>query len=65
MKNMVMMLKYVLDLEMSLEGYRQQMYDLAKNKGIGDPETIKINQELDRKIVLLQKILSEINSVSA
>lgn len=62
---MVMMLKYVLDLEMSLEGYRQQMYDLAKNKGMGDPETIKINQELYRKIVLLQKILFEINSVSA
>lgn len=41
------------------------MYDLASNKGLTDPETIKINQELDQQIVSLQKIVAEINSLQA
>lgn len=60
-----MLLKYALDLSRSIEEYRRDMYDLARSKGIYDPGVIRISQELDGKIIELQRILSEIYSLSA
>ncbi|MFJ7308859.1 Spo0E family sporulation regulatory protein-aspartic acid phosphatase [Peribacillus frigoritolerans] len=60
-----MFFKKILDLRKRIEGNRQKMYVLAMNKGVADPETIKISQELDRQILSFQKILAEIKSQSA
>ncbi|MFB9759099.1 Spo0E family sporulation regulatory protein-aspartic acid phosphatase [Ectobacillus funiculus] len=54
---MVMILRSALDLSKSIDDYRLDMYELAKNKGLSDPDVIKISYQLDRKIILLQKML--------
>jgi len=33
------------------------MYKLANKKDISDPHVVKISQRLDRKIIMLQKII--------
>ncbi|MCM2534740.1 Spo0E family sporulation regulatory protein-aspartic acid phosphatase [Neobacillus pocheonensis] len=55
-----MFLKYALDLRKSIEKYRRDLYELAKSKGIYDPEVKKIVKELDGKIMELKEVLSEI-----
>jgi hypothetical protein len=30
------------------------MYELAKNKGLSDPDTIQVSQRIDRKMVIFQ-----------
>ncbi len=52
-----MILRSALDLSKSIDDYRLDMYELAKNKGLSDPDIIKISHQLDRKIILLQKML--------
>ncbi|MFC6604445.1 Spo0E family sporulation regulatory protein-aspartic acid phosphatase [Ectobacillus funiculus] len=52
-----MILRSALDLSKSIDDYRLDMYELAKNKGLSDPDVIKISYQLDRKIILLQKML--------
>lgn len=58
-----MILKKVLDLSKSIHEYRQDMYELVKNKGISDPDVVRISQQLDGEITILQKIINEIRSV--
>lgn len=58
-----MILKNTLDLSKSIDAYRKDMYELAKNKGISDPDVIKISHQLEEKITMLQKIISEISSL--
>jgi cupin superfamily acireductone dioxygenase involved in methionine salvage len=55
-------LKRALDLRRSIDEYRRNINDLATNKGISNPEVIRLNQELDKKIIILQKMLVEIHS---
>ncbi|MCI2256700.1 Spo0E family sporulation regulatory protein-aspartic acid phosphatase [Domibacillus sp. PGB-M46] len=38
------------------------MYKLAKNTDFSDPGILKISQQLDKKIILMQKLISEIRS---
>lgn len=52
-----MFFKNSLILKSAIDEYRQNMHKLAKEKGVLDPEVIKISQELDMKIVILQKVL--------
>ena len=52
-----MILKEVLDLSKSIDHCRIDMYELAKKKGLSDPDVIKISEQLDREIIMLQKIL--------
>jgi hypothetical protein len=59
----LMILKSALDLSKSINEYRQDMYELAKNKGISDPGFIQISQRLDEKIIMLQKIIFDIRSL--
>ncbi|WP_078409875.1 aspartyl-phosphate phosphatase Spo0E family protein [Priestia abyssalis] len=56
-----MILKSALDISNSIEEDRQNMYELVKNKGISHSEVIKISQQLDRKIAMLQKIIYELH----
>ncbi|MED1466791.1 aspartyl-phosphate phosphatase Spo0E family protein [Bacillus salipaludis] len=58
-----MILKNALDLSKSINKYRQDMYELAKNKGISDPGVIQISQRLDEKIIMIQKMISDFRSV--
>lgn len=55
-------LKRALDLRRSIDEYRRNINDLATNKGISNPEVIRLNQELVKKIIILQKMLVEIHS---
>lgn len=59
-----MILKKVLDLSKSIHEYRQAMYELVKNKGTSDPSVVRISQQLDGKITLLQKYINEMRSIS-
>ncbi|MFE4075283.1 Spo0E family sporulation regulatory protein-aspartic acid phosphatase [Peribacillus sp. YIM B13477] len=56
-----MILKTVLELSNLIDGHRQDMYVLTKNKGTAHPEVIKISQQLDEDILRLQSIIDEIN----
>ncbi|GAA3315201.1 hypothetical protein GCM10020331_009640 [Ectobacillus funiculus] len=40
-ERMVMILRSALDLSKSIDDYRLDMYELAKNKGLSDPDVIK------------------------
>lgn len=57
-----MILKSALDLSQSIKEHRQDMYKLAENKGMSDPEVIQISQQLDGQIIKLQKIMCELDS---
>ncbi|SIS01238.1 Spo0E like sporulation regulatory protein [Peribacillus simplex] len=59
-----MILRNALALRESIEVYRQSMSELAKRKGISDPHVIKISQQLDVKITILQKIINDTQSLS-
>jgi len=52
-----MILKEELDLIKSINECRLEMYELASNKGFSEPEVIKISHQLDRKIIMLQKMM--------
>lgn len=52
-----MILKKALDLTKSIEDYRLDMDELAKKKGLSNPDVITISQKLDKKVLAVQKIL--------
>lgn len=52
-----MALKKVLDLSRGIDNCRMAMYELAKDKELSDPAVVKISQQLDRKIMKLQKLM--------
>lgn len=52
-----MILKKALELRRSIERYRRNMNELATNKGISHPDVIRMSQNLDEEIIILQKIL--------
>ncbi|MFB9759372.1 hypothetical protein [Ectobacillus funiculus] len=54
-----MILKNVLDLSRSITEDCRDMHELVQNKDISDPAVIKIKQQLNRKMIMLQKIISE------
>jgi hypothetical protein len=58
-----MILKNILDLNQCINKHRQDMYELARNKGISDPDVIKISEKLDEDIIKLQKIICKIRSL--
>lgn len=60
-----MFLKNAIEMKKDIDEYRQIMYDFAIAKGINHPDVIKISQLLDEKIILLQKIIYQINRHSA
>jgi Spo0E like sporulation regulatory protein len=58
----LMILKKALDLSKSITDYKRDMYKLAKNKGISDPDVIRISHKLDGQIVMLQKMIYTLRS---
>ncbi|MFS0599270.1 aspartyl-phosphate phosphatase Spo0E family protein [Peribacillus frigoritolerans] len=54
---MIMILREALDLSKCIANDRSDMYELAKNKGFSDPDVIKLSQQLDSKILTIQKSL--------
>jgi len=59
----LMVLKNVLDLLKSIDESRQGIYELTKNRDLTDPEVVCMSQQLDRKIIMLQKIIYELRSL--
>jgi Spo0E like sporulation regulatory protein len=59
-----MILKNALELSKSIDHYRQDLYELARDKGFSDPGVVKISQELDEKIFKLQEIVYSLNDSS-
>lgn len=52
-----MILKKALELTKSIEDYRLDMDELAKKKGLSNPDVITISQKLDKQVLAVQKIL--------
>ncbi|MEI4828966.1 aspartyl-phosphate phosphatase Spo0E family protein [Bacillus sp. FJAT-53711] len=50
-----MISRKLLALNKSIDEHRYDMYELAKEKGLLDPQIIKISQQLDREIIIWQK----------
>lgn len=42
---------------------KKQWHDAVQNKGISDPEVRKISQQLNKKIIALQKMMNEMDSL--
>lgn len=61
-ENIPMILKNALHLRRNIEEYRQNMCELANKKGIDNPEVLKISQELDKKINVMQRLLFSMHS---
>ncbi|MDQ6597715.1 Spo0E family sporulation regulatory protein-aspartic acid phosphatase [Bacillus salipaludis] len=56
-----MLLKNALELSKGINEDRRIMYDAVQNKGIYDPEVRKISQQLNKKIIALQKMMNEMD----
>ncbi|MDH2363318.1 aspartyl-phosphate phosphatase Spo0E family protein [Priestia megaterium] len=54
-----MILKAVLELSNSINNNRKEMYKLAKDGGLSDPNILKISQKLDGDINVLQQLMSK------
>lgn len=59
----IMLLKNALELSKSINEDRRIMHEAVQNKGMADPEVRKISQQLDRKIIMLQKMMNEMDSL--
>ena len=57
-----MILRKALDLSKSIDNHRLDLYELVKKKGFSNPDVIKMSQQLDKKIVMLQRIVYAISS---
>ncbi|MFE4708789.1 Spo0E family sporulation regulatory protein-aspartic acid phosphatase [Peribacillus simplex] len=57
-----MILKKVLDLKKSIGDYRRDMNKLVINKDISHPDFLKISNQLDEELSVLQKMIYEIRS---
>lgn len=55
-----MLLKSALNLSKSIEEDRYDMYKLAENTNFSNLVILKISQQLDKKIILMQKLIYEI-----
>ncbi len=58
----VMLLKNVLDLLSSIDEGRQNIYQLSQHKELHSQEIVNISQDLDKKIIDLQKIIHKRSS---
>jgi len=58
-----MILRNALALRNSIDEYRKIMYELSREKDLSDPDVVKISQQLDSKIIMLQKIMRGTQSV--
>ncbi|MEH7117140.1 aspartyl-phosphate phosphatase Spo0E family protein [Neobacillus vireti] len=56
-----MILKKALYLSKSIDKQRLAMYELIKREGLSNPEVIKLSQQLERKIILLQNLMLAIS----
>lgn len=54
-----MILKVALEVTKSINAIRQDLRELIKNKGLSDPEVIRMNQQLDREIITLKKLVTK------
>jgi hypothetical protein len=54
-----MILKAVLELSNNINNNRKEMYKLAKDGGLSDPNVLKISQKLDGDINVLQQLMSK------
>ena len=52
-----MILRDIVSIEKSINEYRLSMYELTKKNGLTDPYVIKISQQLDKKIIMMQKLI--------
>ncbi|WP_121610682.1 Spo0E family sporulation regulatory protein-aspartic acid phosphatase [Mesobacillus foraminis] len=57
-----MILKEALDLSKSIANYRLHLYELGKIKGSSDPDVIKMRQQLDSKIITIEKVIGKVHS---
>lgn len=55
-----MILREVEYLRKSIVRDRLNMFEIAKGKELSHPDVLKISQQLDKKIVKIQKIMSTI-----
>lgn len=46
----------VIHIMKCIDNHRIDMYELARKKGIADPDVIKFSQDLDKKIINLMYI---------
>jgi hypothetical protein len=60
-----MFLKKAIELRKDIDVHRKIMCDIAMTKGINHPDVIKVSQLLDEKIILLQKMIYQINRHTA
>jgi hypothetical protein len=58
-----MLLRTALECHKRIGEYRNDLYKLGKLKGISDTNIIDLNQQLDKEITLLQKIMQEVRSI--
>ncbi|MFB9760747.1 aspartyl-phosphate phosphatase Spo0E family protein [Ectobacillus funiculus] len=49
-----MLLFKLVQTEKRIKEYQQDMYDLAKVRGLNDPQVLSISQKLDKEIVFFQ-----------
>ncbi len=57
-----MYLQKILHLTKSIDEDRQIMYKMENNKVLSDPDIVKINQNIDRKVEIVQKIIRQVCS---
>ncbi|WP_369010692.1 aspartyl-phosphate phosphatase Spo0E family protein [Peribacillus butanolivorans] len=52
-----MLLAKLLQLTSKIDKLKAEMINIASSKGLGDKQVLKISQDLDREILVLQRIL--------
>ncbi|MED3563662.1 aspartyl-phosphate phosphatase Spo0E family protein [Bacillus xiapuensis] len=57
-----MLQRAVLECYERISIYRMDLYTLARHKGISHTDVINLSQQLDKEIIIMQKILQEFNS---
>lgn len=55
-----MIFKNILDLRKKINELRKNLYELERNKRISHLEVLEVKRNLEREIVMLQKIMNEI-----
>ena len=54
---LVMLLAKFLQLTSKIDKLKAEMINIASSKGLEDKQVLKISQDLDREILVLQRIL--------
>lgn len=54
---LIMLLAKLLQLTSKIDKLKAEMINIASSKGLGDKQVLKISQDLDREILVLQRIL--------